>query len=646
MSYDDDLGAPVWDDGNESSNLDSHNELAKTFASLHAIDQEDQVKTDEEVDSEYQQEPWSNESGERKTPVAEKKDLMMSLAPQEDPLAGIAAPDATQPEEIGESLFGGAIKSPLEVVENDAEKSSLSSQPSVVSPSRKSHARPKKLFSSVRQRRRPLTEAQKADMFEDPLASNATNDKNDDEFVEESLDYESAPGKDKVDLLQQMDGPLFRISPRKSLSSTPSVKRVMGEEPVIGTRPEAAPVLDKFEPPSNKYTIEVVDPLKIGDLTFAHVEYTIWTRSENLNPSEVRVQRRYRDFRWLYRQLQNNHWGKIIPPPPEKQAVGRFRDDFVEGRRFQMERMLVKIAQDRELQDDEDFIMFLQSQNFSQDSKVRENLTGSNASSDSNDISEIHISLIELLGSEDASSVMRNGGLDESQKGFMNISFASLPKYVESDAYFVEQRHAVETLEEQLKQLCKSLEIVDTQTNDLASVMEEFSNTIKSLEELEVSKKGSETLNNFAEVHMRIKESLQRSTMQESLTLGVTIDEYMRSLASVRAIFNQRSKLGYFSVVLENDLLKKRAQLDRNSHKGPSDKVDALTKDLQVLQERHSKIKKQLQEVGDRIRRELRKHEHEKIVDFRNSIEIFLESSIETQKECIELWETFYQNNL
>lgn len=71
-----------------------------------------------------------------------------------------------------------------------------------------------------------------------------------------------------------------------------------------------------------------------------------------------------------------------------------------------------------------------------------------------------------------------------------------------------------------------------------------------------------------------------------------------------------------------------------------------MNAEVRSLQDRHLKIRQRWQETGDMIRRELERHDHEKMVDFRNSIEIYLESSIETQKECIELWETFYHNNL
>ncbi|SCU85510.1 LAFA_0D16094g1_1 [Lachancea sp. 'fantastica'] len=643
MNYDEELSAPVWDDLNESSNVENGAELAQTFSNLNTLQQQDEQEQTE--DESLHRGLWDEESVDKH----DKENLLASLAPQEDPLAEITAPTPAVLEGKGETLFGDLHASPLEVSEQDSEAGSRSNDEQA--PVRKSLAKPQKLFSSARLRRHPLTQAQKADLFEDPLASNSTENKDEDSFVEESLDdVDREPEPSKSDILQQMDAPLFRISPRKSLSATPVVKKIdSGKKNDVDAKlqiDESTTDLEQFEPADSDLKIEVVDPLKVGDLTFAHVEYTIWTRSSKMDPQEVRVQRRYRDFRWLYRQLQNNHWGKIIPPPPEKQAVGRFKDGFIENRRFQMERMLTKIAQDKIFHDDVDFMMFLQSQNFAQASKLREHQTGSNASSDSNDISEIHISPIVLLGHDDAMNVIKNGGLEETQRSFMNLSFGAPPKYTEPDNFFVEQKQGLDVLEEQLKQLSRSLEIVDTQRNDLAAVTEEFATTVKSLEELEVSRKASDTLANFAEVHMRIKDSLQRSAMQETLTLGMTIDEYARALASVKGVFNQRSKLGYYLVVVEHDLTKKKAQLERNTQKGPSDKINILTKDLQTLQDRQKKIEAKWQAVGETIRRELRKHDHDKMIDFRNNMEIFLESSIETQKECIELWETFYQNNL
>jgi hypothetical protein len=70
--------------------------------------------------------------------------------------------------------------------------------------------------------------------------------------------------------------------------------------------------------------------------------------------------------------MHNNNPGIIIPPPPDKQAVGRFDADFVESRRAALERMLNKIAAHSVLQHDGDLKLFLESDAFNVDIKNRE----------------------------------------------------------------------------------------------------------------------------------------------------------------------------------------------------------------------------------------------------------------------------------
>ena len=140
------------------------------------------------------------------------------------------------------------------------------------------------------------------------------------------------------------------------------------------------------------FSIYVGDPHKVGDLTSSHTEYSVFTKvsepcylawvvnvlidhqttSKGYRNAEFTVSRRYRDFLWLYNQLHNNNPGIIVPPPPEKQAVGRFDTDFVESRRAALERMLNKIAAHSVLQHDGDLKIFLESDAFNVDIKNKE----------------------------------------------------------------------------------------------------------------------------------------------------------------------------------------------------------------------------------------------------------------------------------
>ena len=62
----------------------------------------------------------------------------------------------------------------------------------------------------------------------------------------------------------------------------------------------------------------------------------------------------------------------MVPPPPDKQAVGRFETNFVEARRAALEKMLNKSAAHPTLQHDADLKLFLESESFSADIKHKE----------------------------------------------------------------------------------------------------------------------------------------------------------------------------------------------------------------------------------------------------------------------------------
>lgn len=145
------------------------------------------------------------------------------------------------------------------------------------------------------------------------------------------------------------------------------------------------------------FHITVGDPHKVGDLTSSHIVYSVRTKvrhslsphsssstcnggtngalqttSKGYKQPEFEVKRRYRDFLWLYNTLHGNCPGVIIPPPPEKQAVGRFETNFVESRRAALERMLNRIAGHPTLQHDPDLKLFLESESFNVDIKHKE----------------------------------------------------------------------------------------------------------------------------------------------------------------------------------------------------------------------------------------------------------------------------------
>ncbi|CAL9729617.1 vacuolar protein sorting-associated protein 5 [Monosporozyma unispora] len=660
----DDLEAPVWsdigDNKGDQSNHNTVNELSQTFANINVLD----AKPDESSDKEVYQSSQSIEQPnifQTETPVESvpqnHDNLLAKLAPEDNSLTNlqeeaniISAPKGTE-----DPLFSGNMfASPLKIDDNAFAQPENELSNSGILKKSPSQSHPQQLFNGKRLRRREIPV--------DPLGNDPLGKaQKDNEFVDEdltkdeTLERKSNSNSKNADILKQMESPLYKLSPRKEsltemepekLEETKATDDALPVDEVVND--EGNELKEELVP----FKIEVKDPIKIAEMTSSHIEYLVQSNAALLPSGTSQVRRRYRDFRWLYRQLQSNHWGKIIPPPPEKQAVGRFRDDFVEGRRFQMESMLNRIANDPALQKDDDFIFFLSSETFTKDSKLREYMSGSCAYNDDNDLSEIHISEIQLLGAEDAAVVLKNGGLDaENNRGFMNLSFSSPPKYIEQDTFFLQEYDKLTLLEMQLKQLYKSFDLIDTQRNELSSTIEEFANILKSLAKLEVTKQSSELITNFAEVQDKLKLILERNSLQDSLTMAATVDEYIRSLASVKATFKQRRKIGYFLGIVEVDLNKKMTQFNKQTNNGQqqiegNDRLLKLRKECDVLQARHDKISNSFHDITKSIKKELTAYSKDKINDFRNSIEISLEGAIESQKECIEAWETFFQTNL
>lgn len=434
-------------------------------------------------------------------------------------------------------------------------------------------------------------------------------------------------GADK--LIKEVDAPLYDIQSDETEPDPES----------RAARPEGVPKKNS----ENDLEISVSDPVKIGDIATAHVVYSIRAKNKNEQsrnfPSlhETTAARRYKDFRWIYHQLQNNHPGIIIPPPPTKQTyVGRFNENFIENRRLSLEKMLMKISRIHILANDPDFVMFLTSEDFANESKERENVSGSGASSrdgeeDDDNSSTLSTAVSIVSGTAPAS--------------FMSSLFSSSNKIVETDEFFTKKKAYIDDLQHNLKSFARSLELIANQRLETIALTEEIATALDELSDLEILKSTTSLLGAFAEVHHKLKESLDRVNLQDQLTLGLTVEEYLRIIGSVKHVFDTRIKVNLQYSTFKLDLAKKQEVLDRMTakYKASPEKINTLKFEVEKLKQKVDFYEKSFKAISETIKVELHTFELEKIEDFRNSVEIFIEGSIESQKEAIELWETFYE---
>ena len=86
------------------------------------------------------------------------------------------------------------------------------------------------------------------------------------------------------------------------------------------------------------------------------------------------------------------------------------------------------------------------------------------------------------------------------------------------------------------------MDTVVGQRKALAEAAGDFSGSLHALATVELSPSLSGPLEGLSDLQLRIKELYERQAQQDVLTLGITIDEYIRLIGSIRMAFEQRQK--------------------------------------------------------------------------------------------------------
>lgn len=446
----------------------------------------------------------------------------------------------------------------------------------------------------------------------------------------QTLDLESDPlgplGSENIEDSSPMPPPKEEQSGNVQIA-LPADRTIAGASQVAGSQSETTlsseteartPSIPLQQAANPSFSINVGDPTKIGDLTSAHTVYKVSTKttSQAFKVGEFSVTRRYRDFLWLYEQLNRNCPGVIVPPPPEKQAVGRFSEDFIEARRYALERMLEKTSRHPMLRSDPDFKLFLESESFTAEIKQRP---------------------VDQRTAHD------------SHKGFLGLgsAFTLSHKFVETEEYFDHQRANFDVLDHQLKQLSKAVDIVIRQRKDLASTTAEFGAALSALSTVELSRSLSNALGSLSDLQDKIKQLHERQAQQDLLTLGHTVEEYIRLITSVKAAFSARQKAWLAWQSADTETAKRRSTGDkiRRQARTQQDRLSAVDQEMSESERRAHQLKIEFDNIGKLLKAEIKRFDSDKVEDFKTSVEVFLESAVEAQKEIIEHWE-FYSDLL
>ncbi|RMX99516.1 hypothetical protein D0867_12073 [Hortaea werneckii] len=216
-------------------------------------------------------------------------------------------------------------------------------------------------------------------------------------------------------------------------------------------------------------------------------------------------------------------------------------------------------------------------------------------------------------------------------------------KFIEHDDWFHDRRIYLDALENQLKALQKSTDTVVAQRKSLAETCGDFSTSLHNLASAELSPSLSGPLDSLGDIQLRINELYSRQAMQDILTLGIVIDEYIRLIGSVKKAFEQRQKAyhSWHSAEAKLQEIKKQQEKLLRAGRTQQDRLQQMQAEVGEGERRVNAARVLFEDLGRLMRGELERFEREKVEDFKSGVETFLESAVEAQKELIELWETY-----
>jgi len=372
--------------------------------------------------------------------------------------------------------------------------------------------------------------------------------------------------------------------------------------------------------------IEVVvgEPKKIGDGYGSYVVYKVTTKT-NLpffRRNSFSVNRRFSDFRGLRDKLAEKHMhvGRIVPPAPEKDAVGTAKvkmskeddighDEFIEKRRMALERYLNRTAAHPILRADPDFREFLE--------------------------------LDTDLPKATSTSALSGAGVRRFLNKFGDTVNKMTFKMDEADPWFEDKAEQIESLDQQLRKLQASVDALIHHRKELSSSTSSFARSCAILGNCEEHTSLSCALSQLADTEEKIEQVYTQQVNADFAYLSDLIKDYINLIGAVKDTFHQRVKVYQTWQHAQQQLNRKREAKARAELAARSDKVAQANEEVLEWEAKVNRGQEEFENISKTIKLELEKFEITRVQDFKNNIIRYMESLLETQQQLIKHWESF-----
>jgi len=348
------------------------------------------------------------------------------------------------------------------------------------------------------------------------------------------------------------------------------------------------------------------------------------------------VLRRYSDFLWMYERLQKERAGAIIPPLPEKQAVARFSEVFIEDRRTQLERFLRRVAVHPELSDALCLQTFL---------KADDSTFYAAKTSKSEDALASVYSCAGMPASATASTipVSRKDPLKQwfaEAKTSLASSVMGKADLVRSpdDDLFEEIERYIQSLDQQMKNVVQQASGLVRKGKEIANGLFEFGLAFNLLSQSEADSLGV-ALSKVGNAADALSVLAAEQAEKEMTSFEEPLQDYIKTISAVKLALQKRHERRITYTTCLNEVQTKQNNLARlRGVFGKEDKAYQAEMSLHRAQVACDAARDDFATVSQRLLREVDRFKREKADEMRGTVIEYINLQIQYNKRMEDVW--------
>lgn len=307
--------------------------------------------------------------------------------------------------------------------------------------------------------------------------------------------------------------------------------------------------------------------------------------------------RRYQQFAWLFKELINKYPGVIVPGIPEKRFFGRFEPEFVESRRYFLEKFLQKVNAHPILHGSPDFKKFLEDPNL-----------------------------------EETKDTNKLAGL------FSSLTSGSISSSNAEDTWHETKKAELIKFESQLKKMQKRVEAVISQRKDLNYVTGNLWNDLSEAKDADIFADFSQ----LGAVQLKIEEVRQRESSRYAIDFGYAIEEYIRQIEAAKVAMNARARNCVAFFQASEKLQAKKKRLEKlMTQQDSGQQLTTLSKEIEQGQKDVDKAKKDFVESDTVFHNEYQRFLDNLKADFQESLQSYVKHMKEAHDDISKFWEDY-----